>query len=150
MNLNYNPETGTFNWIVRENGQLEQVGYYSKDKDCILITLQDTPHKAHYLAAQLMLGAVPEHVYHLNGDKTDNRWSNLVVNNAPTWSNFPSVSRQYIKYSSKIKAWCVSVPGNKTKYTGTLTKAIQIRNLLVLGTETLTSAATRTERETLT
>lgn len=93
--LHYDPDTGVFTWSKRDrhwfaNNQAharwntiytDQVaGSFRKSKSgktysIISVLAQD--YKAHRLAFIYMTGEEPDQVDHINGDGTDNRWSNL-------------------------------------------------------------------------
>lgn len=79
--LHYDPETGVFAWLPRPRirggkvaGNVSPDGYWR-------IGLGGRPSKlflAHRLAWLYMTGEWPRlDIDHINGDKTDNRWSNL-------------------------------------------------------------------------
>jgi hypothetical protein len=78
--LNYDPETGIFNWNIHKNsratygsvaGTMNIYGY-------IQICVDSKSYKAHRLAWLYMTGKMPkEYIDHINGDKTDNRFLNL-------------------------------------------------------------------------
>jgi len=75
----YDPETGSFEWIVPPHGRHKSrqmaggmVGGY------LNIKVNTKRYPAHRLAFLYMDGAFPEcQVDHINGLRTDNRWNNL-------------------------------------------------------------------------
>lgn len=78
--LRYDPDTGHFTWLVnirgpayvgRQAGATLNTGYIS-------IKVDKTYYTGHRLACLYMTGAWPkEQVDHINGVRSDNRWSNL-------------------------------------------------------------------------
>lgn len=78
--LSYDPETGVFIWLKRTGGQCKAgapAGYLTRD-GYPAITLDRRINLAHHLAFLLMTGRWPETlVDHIDGDRTNNRWSNL-------------------------------------------------------------------------
>lgn len=72
----YDPETGVVSWNAREGavaGSKNSNGY-------IIIQFEGRAYKAHRLAWMIFHGTVPNgDVDHINGDRTDNRISNLRV-----------------------------------------------------------------------
>jgi len=78
--LNYNPDTGIFTWLIRPSqsvrsgsiaGHIEVSGYSR-------IRINKKMHSSHRLAFLYMLGYFPKnYADHINGNRSDNRWSNL-------------------------------------------------------------------------
>lgn len=78
--LRYCPKTGAFTWARRvanclrggeQAGCIDSYGYR-------LISIRGVPFKAHKLAWFYMTGEWPrEQIDHINGEKDDNRWTNL-------------------------------------------------------------------------
>lgn len=70
--LHYNPDTGEFRWVHsgRIAGTVNTQGYR-------YIQLNKKLYRAHRLAFEFMNKAIPEQVDHINGNRDDNRWSNL-------------------------------------------------------------------------
>lgn len=78
--LHYCPETGVFTWKVRTANRV-QVGDVAGCAGAggrVVIRIKGVNHYAHRLAWLYMAGAWPAGVVdHMNGDPSDNRWSNL-------------------------------------------------------------------------
>lgn len=74
----YDPEDGAFTWAKsrsgcaagRSAGSIASNGYWR-------IKIDRREYGAHRLACLYMTGSMPETVDHINGIRTDNRWSNL-------------------------------------------------------------------------
>lgn len=78
--LHYDPETGLFTWLV-DRGAYRCKGQHAGTPDAtgyLMIRVDYVIYKAHRLAWLYMRGEWPkEYVDHINGIRTDNRWSNL-------------------------------------------------------------------------
>lgn len=78
--LNYSPDTGVFTWTAdvstkahkgKVAGHLSSMGY-------VKIRVDGKLESAHRLAVLYMQGSLPEEdVDHINGTRSDNRWTNL-------------------------------------------------------------------------
>lgn len=79
--LDYCPLTGHFKWKVRAVAQRpigSIAGNINTKIGYVQIRLQGVLYYAHRLAFLYMTGAFPEkEVDHINGNRTDNRWTNL-------------------------------------------------------------------------
>ncbi len=76
-NLHYCPETGKFTWLV-SRGRVSAGTVVRSSSGYTPIMLLGGKYRAHRLAVLYMTGRWPEiEVDHINGNKADNRWSNL-------------------------------------------------------------------------
>lgn len=89
--LDYNPETGVLTWKERERGMFSSNRGFSTwnaryantqafVNDChgyLCGSIFRTKYLAHRIIWIWMTGEVPNEVDHINGNRADNRWSNL-------------------------------------------------------------------------
>ena len=89
--INYNPETGCMTWRKRDSNLFsskrsasvwnaryagKKVGTLSKNGYC-MASINNKSFYLHRVAFEIMTGRKPHKVDHINGDRTDNKWSNL-------------------------------------------------------------------------
>lgn len=113
--LTYDPATGLFRWRVTagSRAQAGQIASTVNGAGYIVIGVGGQKHYAHRLAFLYMIGEWPTHdVDHKDGDKGNNRWSNLRAatrtqnnaNTAPTAkSGVKGVYPNKNKWSAKIQ-----------------------------------------------
>ena len=81
MLLHYCPNTGVFTWKTRTAKRVQVgdvAGFVAGSRGSRAIRIEGVNHYAHRLAWLYMTGAWPAGVVdHMNGDPSDNRWSNL-------------------------------------------------------------------------
>lgn len=80
--VNYDPETGVFTWNKPNRKSCYLAGGLagSYKETGVSITIDGKQYQAHKLAVLFKLGYYPTaELFHLNGDKQDNRWCNIVV-----------------------------------------------------------------------
>lgn len=78
--LDYDPVSGAISWRVSRRGVRPGVcGRVSTKHGYHEVCVDGRLYRVHRLAFLLMNGAFPDapHIDHINGDKLDNRWSNL-------------------------------------------------------------------------
>lgn len=78
--LNYDPETGEFNWLVkpRNRASIGGVAGHLRKNGYREISIKGKKYYAHRLAWLYMTGSWPkEHIDHINGNPSDNRFCNL-------------------------------------------------------------------------
>jgi hypothetical protein len=109
--LRYDPQSGEFTWrdrranrvkIGARAGSIDFKGYRT-------IKVQGRNYKAHRLAWLHMTGEWPHEIDHRNGEKADNRWSNLRLSNQSL--NRQNMRRAYKNNQSGYLG--VHVKGNK-------------------------------------
>lgn len=83
--LRYDPDTGLFERYLAGN-RWRKAGSVQGSDQHISISVQGNQYTAHTLAWLIMTGKKRPDVYHLNGDKQDNRWGNLAVPRKPLGS----------------------------------------------------------------
>ncbi|WPH64071.1 endonuclease [Vibrio phage vB_VpP_1] len=81
--VNYDPETGIFTWKERKENARFNTRYAGNPVGCIapegymITSLFSRTYRLHTLAWLYMTGVKPIMIDHINGIKTDNRFSNL-------------------------------------------------------------------------
>lgn len=111
--LSYHPETGEFEWRRRRGGGC-RVGRFTGTPDAsgyLMIRVDYVIYKAHRLAWLYMTGDWPEKILdHADGDKRNNRWSNLRsadhVKNAANSRRRAGYAHKYrgVKFNKKCPA----------------------------------------------
>ena len=101
--FSYDPDTGDFIWLKRENPRATQITIGSKaghinPDGYVRIYIGRNSHKAHRLAWMYMYGSAPKIIDHINGDRADNRIVNLRLATKSLNNQNKGVSR-----SKKIK-----------------------------------------------
>lgn len=77
--LKYNPQTGALQWLVsRGKARAGDVVTVADDRGYVVVGVDKKRYYAHRLAWMLMTGSEPTGVVdHIDGDRGNNRWSNL-------------------------------------------------------------------------
>jgi len=88
--LNYDPDTGEFTWLVdRVHAKAGERAGLVKHDGYVRIRINNRAHSAHRLAWLYEYGVFPKNgIDHINGDRADNRISNLrAANQAENMQN---------------------------------------------------------------
>lgn len=118
--VDYNPETGAFTWLPRENKSWNSryagkraAAYTSSDTGYSLVVIARKQYYAHQMAWIHFYGEPPQkgmHIDHINGDKTDNRIANLRI--ATVAQNVQN-QKLHIDNTSGYKGVCFHKPTKK-------------------------------------
>jgi hypothetical protein len=81
--LHYDPTFGILTWKIRPAQSVkigDQIGCMDRDR-YIFLSIKNKTYYAHRLAWIISYGEIPENkiIYHLNGNKSDNRLENLTL-----------------------------------------------------------------------
>jgi len=125
--LNYDLNTGTWTWLISEQGG-KNIGYKAGTLDkqgYIRIKIDYVCYRAHRLAFLYMLGKIPIQVDHKNHRRNDNRWINLrkansLINHRNTSKTNKNKSGRVGVYKhTRRKNWVANISvNNKTVYLG--------------------------------
>lgn len=79
--LNYDPDTGVFTWVGRPSHFIKpnsRAGTLNRSEGYWMVKVDTYSYGAHRLAWLYITGEWPPHeVDHINGERADNRWTNL-------------------------------------------------------------------------
>jgi len=122
--LHYDPDTGEFRWRVSRPGvKADSVAGYLKPEGYFAIKIDYTMYLAHRLAWLATYGEFPpEHIDHINHDRSDNRISNLRE------ANFLENSRNQTIYKNN-KSGCNGVGWRPER--GKWRANIKVRNRMI-------------------
>lgn len=128
--MHYDPDTGLFTWATKAARKVvvgSRAGS-AQPGDYVVIKFDSSRHQAHRLAWLYMTGELPTlDVDHINGDRQDNRWSNL--REVSRSENLQNQRRGHqgstspllgVSWSKSRNKWVAQIrpPGGETTYLG--------------------------------
>ena len=115
--FSYDPETGDFTRLVRTCNSVKvgDIPLSLSETGYRIVRINNKLYKQHRLVFLYMEGDIPSFVDHINGDKLDNRWSNLrpatIMSNACNVGKKSSNTSGYkgVYWDKRRQKWCSKI-----------------------------------------
>jgi hypothetical protein len=125
-NLSYDPDTGLFRYLTHKGRKNKDLVVTSKDSHgYIRVSYKGKRYLGHRVAFYLMRGIWPvEDVDHIDGDRLNNKWSNLRVASRSQNLHNQKCTRgksQYKGVTKHQKGWVAQIGRGVDKYIGSYT-----------------------------
>lgn len=122
--LHYNPNTGIFTRLISKGGNLKgSIAGNLRDQGYIRIVIKNKKYYAHQLAFLYMTGSIPKCIDHIDGNRSNNAWSNLRkattsqnLINSKKRKNSKSKYKGVSFHSRRILKWAARININKKQY----------------------------------
>lgn len=110
--ISYNPDSGRFTWLVNRRAVKDgDIAGSVNSKGYVCISVLGSSYLAHRMAWMFVHGYTPKEIDHVNGNRSDNRISNLrdscrsenALNTAMSDRN--SSGTKGVSYNKKYKLW---------------------------------------------
>lgn len=118
----YDPSTGDLTWkIAFANVKVgDMAGWINKSSGYRIIKIRKRDFRVHRIIFAIMTGQWPaECIDHINGDRSDNRWSNLreATNTQNLWNKAPNKNSRTgirgVHYSKSSRGWVAKIGHQK-------------------------------------
>lgn len=122
--LHYNPDTGIFTRLISKGGKAKgSIAGNLRDHGYIRIVVENKKYYAHQLAFLYMTGSIPKCIDHIDGNRSNNKWSNLReatisqnLMNSKKRKNAKSKYKGVSFHGRRVLKWAARINVNKKEY----------------------------------
>ena len=134
--VHYNEETGIFTWKNPSSKANVTIGGTIgglNNSGSLTICLQSKSYLAHKLAFIYMTGEAPKNIQHLNGIRTDNRWSNLTSYvDVPEGETTQEILNKFFSYETTTGKFTRILSTGRQALKGSIAGGVNVKGYIVI------------------